>query len=444
MEGGELLPVGRRVAHWRGRRGLSQQVFADRLGKSKSWVDKVERGVRTLDKVSTLQDIAAVLCIDPGVLLGGDLRPADVSGPVERVREALSTYDIAVGRSTVRGQVLSAGRLARDVAHAWGMFQHARYPQVTGLLPGLVIAAQRAYAHDPVAGRSVLVEAYRVTASLLVKLNEGELAWLAADRAMTIAAGDAVLVATAAVQLGRVLRASGRARAARSTALAAAYRIAPPDLDDGRVPVLSLCGALVIEAALSAARDGDDYATADLLDEAAEMAARVGDGHDHYRTAFGPVAVDLARVVAALDLGDAGAAVAWHEKAIARDGWRWLPGTPRRAPARRRPRLSAHRRLGQRQPRPHSRRARRPRRGAPPACRPIGARPVGPRPTGFSRDHPARRHPPGGLSMTAPFLSLAQIRNRLILVARRAERSAPDGRCPLCGAVATAQSPPRR
>ncbi|MBB5825704.1 transcriptional regulator with XRE-family HTH domain [Micromonospora carbonacea subsp. aurantiaca] len=33
---GDRLPVGRRVAYWRGRRRLSQQVFADRLGKSKS------------------------------------------------------------------------------------------------------------------------------------------------------------------------------------------------------------------------------------------------------------------------------------------------------------------------------------------------------------------------------------------------------------------------
>ena len=46
------LPIGRRVAYWRGRRKMSQQVFADRLGKSKSWVDKVERGVRRLDKFS--------------------------------------------------------------------------------------------------------------------------------------------------------------------------------------------------------------------------------------------------------------------------------------------------------------------------------------------------------------------------------------------------------
>ncbi|EEP74277.1 hypothetical protein MCAG_04604 [Micromonospora sp. ATCC 39149] len=37
--------------------------------------------------------------------------------------------------------------------------------------------------------------------------------------------------------------------------------------------------------------------------------------------------------------------------------------------------------------------------------------------------------------MTAPFLSLAQIRNRLTLTARailRAHRPGPDGRCPTC------------
>ncbi|WFE97668.1 helix-turn-helix domain-containing protein [Micromonospora sp. WMMD987] len=334
MDGSEMLPVGRRVAYWRGRRRLSQQVFADRLGKSKSWVDKVERGVRTLDKVSTLQDIAGVLRIDTSVLLGRDVPPAEVTGQVEgvgRVREALSTYDVVVGRPTAPGKALSADRLAREVSLAWSTFQHARYPPLTGMLPGLVVAAQRVHADDPVAGRSVLVQAYRLTASLLVKLGELDLAWLAADRAMSTATGDAVLVATVTVQLGQVLRASGRARMARSTALAAAYRIAPPDLDDAPAAELSLCGTLVVQAALAAARDGDDHTTAELLDEAAGMAARVGDGHDHHRTAFGPVAVDLARVAAALDLGDAGTAVVWHEKTVARDGWRWLPAEHRAA-----------------------------------------------------------------------------------------------------------------
>ncbi|MGC5309403.1 hypothetical protein [Micromonospora zamorensis] len=52
---------------------------------------------------------------------------------------------------------------------------------------------------------------------------------------------------------------------------------------------------------------------------------RWGDGHDHYRTAFGPTAVELARVAAAVELGDGPQAVARHEQAIGRDGWRWLP-----------------------------------------------------------------------------------------------------------------------
>ncbi|MEU3454784.1 helix-turn-helix domain-containing protein [Micromonospora sp. NPDC006766] len=322
--GSELLPIGRRVAYWRGRRKMSQQVFADRLGKSKSWVDKIERGARSLDKVSTIQDISTVLRIDRAVLLGRDVQLSDVDEQaegVDRIRAALSTY------------VPPAAQVARNVEHAWITYQHARYPQLTGGLPELLIGTQRSYAHEPGPGRVPLVEAYRVTAALLVKLGAAELAWLAADRAMTVATGDPVLVAAAAVQLGQVLRATGRARSAVSTMRAAAYRIAPPDLDGAHAPRLSLCGALLVQAALAAARHGDDHATADLLDEAADLAARVGDGHDHdhHRTGFGPTAIAAARAVAALELGDAGEAVAWHEKTIGRDGWRWLPAEHRAA-----------------------------------------------------------------------------------------------------------------
>ncbi|WP_328822287.1 helix-turn-helix domain-containing protein, partial [Micromonospora rubida] len=214
MDSGELLPVGRRVAFWRGRRKLSQQVFADRLGKSKSWVDKVERGVRSLDKVSTLQDIAVVLRIDTAVLLGRDAQPAaatERAEGVERISAALSTYEIALGRPSARRVLLPADRLVRTVEHAWVMFEHARYPQVIALVPGLLAGAQRVNADDPGWGRPLLVEAYRVTASLLVKLGEADLGWLAADRAMATATGDPMLVAAATVQLGQALRAAGRA-----------------------------------------------------------------------------------------------------------------------------------------------------------------------------------------------------------------------------------------
>ncbi|MEU7570491.1 helix-turn-helix domain-containing protein [Micromonospora sp. NPDC049240] len=322
----EVLPVGRRVAYWRGRRRLSQQVFADRLGKSKSWVDKVERGVRRLDKLSTLQEIARVLRVDTAALVGQDAAPAQAKGRgngVERIRAALSRYEIPLGK-LASGPVVPVDRMLRDVGYAWTTFQYARYPQVVDLVPDLLTNAQRTYVDDRGSGRGPLVEAYRVTAALLDKLGDAELAWLAVDRAMLAATGDRELVAAAAVQLGQVLRALGRAREARSVMLAAAYRIAPPMIEYGAPGELSLCGTLLIQAALAAAQDGNEAAAGELLDEAAGMAEQIGDGCDHHRTGFGPTVVELARAAAAVEVGDAHAAIAWHEKATTRSGWRGL------------------------------------------------------------------------------------------------------------------------
>ncbi|MET7373307.1 helix-turn-helix domain-containing protein [Micromonospora arida] len=329
----ELLPVGRRVAYWRGRRKLSQQVFADRLGKSKSWFDKVERGVRQLDKLSTLQEIARVLRIDTAALVGRDATPVQATGRddgVERIRAALSRYEIPLGKRA-GSPILPVDRMLRDVGYAWTTFQYARYPQAVDLAPDLLTNAQRTYTCDRGSGRLPLVEAYWVTAALLVKLGDAELAWLAVDRAMLAATGDRDLVAAAAVQLGQVLRALGRAREARAVLLAAAHRIAPAKIDGGTPAELSLCGTLLVQAALAAAQDGNESAPGELIDEAAGMAERVGDGCDHHRTGFGPTAVSLARAAVAVEVGDTCDAIARHEKATARPGWRCLPTEHRAA-----------------------------------------------------------------------------------------------------------------
>jgi transcriptional regulator with XRE-family HTH domain len=89
------IPVGRRVAQSRMRRRMTQQVFADRIGKSKSWVDKIERGVRKLDKVSVIQHIAEVLHIDPVELLNEqETSPADGSAidGLEKLKATLACH----------------------------------------------------------------------------------------------------------------------------------------------------------------------------------------------------------------------------------------------------------------------------------------------------------------------------------------------------------------
>jgi transcriptional regulator with XRE-family HTH domain len=65
----EQLPIGWRISRLRRSHGWSQQYLADQLGKSKSWVDKVERGVRRLDRLSILHEAAQTLGVPLDVLL---------------------------------------------------------------------------------------------------------------------------------------------------------------------------------------------------------------------------------------------------------------------------------------------------------------------------------------------------------------------------------------
>ncbi|WP_243710593.1 helix-turn-helix transcriptional regulator [Micromonospora sp. KC213] len=185
-------PIGRRVARWRVRRRMTQQMLADRLGKSKSWVDKVERGVRALDRYSVIQEISEVLRVDPAVLLG-EHRPPPSSGldGVDGIRAALARYEA--------GGAASADEVGRHVAHAWLTYQHAHYAQVVRALPGLLDAARSLPGTD----RELLVQVYRITSSILVKLGEADLGWLAADRAMAVAGGDPLLAGRRPCRSGR-------------------------------------------------------------------------------------------------------------------------------------------------------------------------------------------------------------------------------------------------
>ncbi|MEV6376741.1 helix-turn-helix domain-containing protein [Micromonospora musae] len=313
------LPIGRRVARWRVRRQLTQQMLADRLRRSKSWVDKVERGVRPLDRYSVIQELAQVLRIDPELLLGRH-RPPNTVGTLDGVddlRAALARYD------TRPAPAREAEQLRRLVGHAWLSYQHAHYPELVRVLPGLLDAAQGAQASEP------LVQAYRITSSLLVKLGEADLGWLAADRAMAAAGSDPVLSATAAVAVGQALRALGRGRLALAATLAAAEHL---EADRRRPPgEWAVRGTLLLQAALAAAGCGDTCRAEELTERAAEIAGRLRGYDDPHRTGFGPVAVELARVVAAAEWGDAGAAVRRHPAVVRRAGWRLLPAECRGA-----------------------------------------------------------------------------------------------------------------
>ncbi|TDB92627.1 XRE family transcriptional regulator, partial [Micromonospora fluostatini] len=216
------LPVGRRLAYWRNQRGMSQQAFADALGKS-----KVERGTRRLDKLSNLREIARTLRVDVDVLVGTDTgtEPAAAGptttpvGPVggrelDVLRAALFAYDATLAPPD--GAEPDPTGLRRGIGHAWLALQHADYRTLLGTLPGLLRDGHRcraAHPDDPQACHQ-LAQGYQLASTVLRKLGDPGLAWLAADRAMTVCrdTDDDALTLSATVHLTRVLHTLGRHR----------------------------------------------------------------------------------------------------------------------------------------------------------------------------------------------------------------------------------------
>ena len=320
------LPIGRRVAYWRTRRKMSQQVFADRLGKSKSWVDKVERGVRRLDKFSVVYEIADVLQVDVQLLLGKDVerRPETQNCidkvEVEEIRAALERYDQMSAFFQPAPHSPPLPEMRKAVSHAWLTYQHAKYGVLARTLPKLLRAAQAAdsaHANGEEArdAAHLLGQVYQIASSALRKVGEHELSWLAADRSIAVSqrAGDQLLAGIASYRVGSALLALGRARPSLEVNVNIANRLAT-GFETNSPERLSVYGMLLLNGAMAAARIGDSATVRDLVCGAEQAASALGGDYNHYWTSFGPTNVQLHRAHAAVELGDGRAAVDLYER----------------------------------------------------------------------------------------------------------------------------------
>jgi transcriptional regulator with XRE-family HTH domain len=93
--------VGQRIAAYRRRRGLSQAALAGLVGRSESWLSQVERGVRGVDKLSVLLDLARVLDTDVEALTGKAWQFAPnggvIAGGLVDIRRVFTRYDHLLG-----------------------------------------------------------------------------------------------------------------------------------------------------------------------------------------------------------------------------------------------------------------------------------------------------------------------------------------------------------
>ncbi|MGH3828526.1 MAG: helix-turn-helix domain-containing protein [Pseudonocardiaceae bacterium] len=311
--------IGRRVARWRVRRGFTRQQFADLCERSASWVDKVESGERGLLRLPMLERVAEVLHVSVETL-------ADTV-EIRQARHCLDLFEISAIRSALQSyQAISRtfapppaemnappdlDRLTQSVTYAWTVYQNTNWPLLGQTLPRLLTAAQTAVMAYPGAddqarrARSLLSQAYQVTACLLLKIFEFDLAWLAAERGFVLAeeTGDSLLIGAAARQVVRSLMFLKNYDQSLEFARAGIDRL-EPERGGGSPAYLSLYGMLFLAGAVCAARAHKPAVARDLLAEGDSVARQLGYDGNEYFTGFGPTNVHMYRVGVQLQLGD--------------------------------------------------------------------------------------------------------------------------------------------
>lgn len=308
--------LGRKIAAERRRRGLSQPELARMIDRSVAWVSQVERGVRKVDRMSVLENLATVLEVPlselaaeaPVVAAVSEEPPGSgglrlVLAGVHSLKAMLNSH-----RSPAMSTLRARTRKAWDLTHA------GRYTELSELLRSLVPdleTAARAVPEDQQAEVFELLAAtYQACSASLAKLGEPEAAWIAADRSMTAAerAGNPMLVAAGAFRLVFVFLTARHYDQAEETARTAADALRSR-ADEGDPQAMSLWGGLTLQRAVVAARLNDPDTAYTLLDQARRVAKRLGEGRNDYGTEFGPANVGIHEIAVAVDLGDAGRAL---------------------------------------------------------------------------------------------------------------------------------------
>jgi hypothetical protein len=247
-----------------------------------------------------------------GAVLADPIRsgPADA---IESFAAVLAAYAPDTAGSTL-DESPDLPSLAAALARAKRDYQACRYSEVTENLPALLGRLQSACPVLDGEARSqaytLSAEAHHVAASILFKVGDQGLGWLAADRSMQAARSseDPVTVASSARIVTHALMGSKHYKAATDTASTLAARF-DHDVSAHDPESLSVYGSLLLRGAIAAAQHENRGGADELLTEAEEAAARLGDDLNLRWTAFGPTNASLHRVNIAVTLGDAGTAI---------------------------------------------------------------------------------------------------------------------------------------
>jgi transcriptional regulator with XRE-family HTH domain len=333
--------IGANIAGYRLAAGITQADLAGRISKSVQWVSGVEQGRIHAERLTDLIRIATVLGCRLEDLLG---RPVDTLAPgaapkaelVAAVREAIMRTPVAV--QPAERDIPDSGEVGSRVAEAWTIWHSSptAHRILGGLLPGLIADANALYLSSGDSRRQAartLAGTWQVTRQWLHHIPEGDLAWIAADRAMNAAreADDPHLLALGAWALSASYRRAGHQDEATRLCLTAAdelkHRI---DAGTPQNDLLADYGMLHLAASISAAQSDEDGRAWALYRVAEDTANTLGAHIDPW-TMFGRANVDIHGLALEAELGRTDAIVEYSNR-LDLDEQR-MPSVERRARA---------------------------------------------------------------------------------------------------------------
>jgi transcriptional regulator with XRE-family HTH domain/tetratricopeptide (TPR) repeat protein len=210
--------------------------------------------------------------------------------------------------SISREEVPSSRDLERDLRIAFDTYQRSKFTaaagRVTMLLADSHLAVRECDQADRATVSRVLALSYQVAASVLTKVGQSDIAWIAAERGFNAAEGsvDPPVRASLLRSVAFALHSTGRFEPAMDLVESGAGYLQNENAGDDAA--LSVYGTLLLVGSMAAARFGDGRRAASYLQEADIAAQRLGRDSNHLWTAFGPTNVAIHRVNTAMELGD--------------------------------------------------------------------------------------------------------------------------------------------
>lgn len=309
--------IGATVRSLRLRRGLSLEVLAGLVGRDKSWLSRVERGLRPLERrkdIAALADALQVSVVDltgqPYVVPG---KPEDdATTAIPALRRALQDLPNPAARAEI-DQLDAQASVARQMHD---VLDHCGLGRV---LPGLLVGLQStipavANAEERRRLQRLLFWAAFDTHSLCRNLGYLDLSWIAAERAYGTAAdlGDPAWLAAVEYIRAHALVPSGASTAALGYASAGADAASTLDGLDAR----GVHGSLLLVGAYSAALTGAFDEAEERLRAAEEVAVTEVGRTFADRFFLRPVNVELHRMAVAVEAGQPDQVIATAQRVI--------------------------------------------------------------------------------------------------------------------------------